>query len=121
MNPGCQISPDVFVMGQQQGKQGVAAGYPPSMDGIAAAPSSSKVPPPVSRIKGLKPKQPRSAMSPSLGAGSSPSGAVLGIFNELSNGKSVHSTYIHCLLISVQHSVQHRFTVINRECPVFQT
>ena len=80
-------------MGQQQGKQGVAAApeqAPPSImepGVIKAAPAS--------RIKGLKPRQPSKesgAWSPALpggvalGAGP-PSGTMLGMFNELSNGK----------------------------------
>ena len=80
-------------MGQQQGKQGVA-GYPPPMEGVSAVPivSSAKVPP-VSRIKGLKPRQPKeSSWSPvitggiAIGAGP-PSAAGLGLFNEIPNGK----------------------------------
>ena len=90
-------------MGQQQGKQGVAAGYPPPMEGVATTgmlPSSKA--PPVSRIKGLKPRQPKEGswspalsgvnMSP-LGAGP-PSGAALGLFNELSNGKITLDLFI---------------------------
>ena len=80
-------------MGQQQGKQGVA-GYPPPMEGVSAVPivSSAKVPP-VSRIKGLKPRQPKeSSWSPvitggiAIGAGP-PSAAGLGLFNEIPTGK----------------------------------
>ena len=91
------------VMGQQQGKQGVAAGYPPPMEGVASSamlPSSKA--PPVSRIKGLKPRQPKegswspalsgTTMSP-LGAGP-PSGAAFGLFNELSSGKITLDTYL---------------------------
>ena len=90
-------------MGQQQGKQGVAAGYPPPMEGVASSamlPSSKA--PPVSRIKGLKPRQPKegswspalsgTTMSP-LGAGP-PSGAAFGLFNELSSGKITLDTYL---------------------------
>ena len=81
-------------MGQQQGKQGVAAApevaLPPGLEGgLVKAP-------PVSRIKGLKPRQQSKesgAWSPAmsggvaLGAGP-PTGTMLGMFNELSNGRT---------------------------------
>ena len=80
-------------MGQQQGKQGVAAPPEPAPPSIIDASVNKAAP--VSRIKGLKPRQSSKesgAWSPALtggvalGAGP-PSGTMLGMFNELSNGK----------------------------------
>ena len=80
-------------MGQQQGKQGVAAAPEPAPPSIIDAGVVKAAP--VSRIKGLKPRQSSKesgAWSPALtggvalGAGP-PSGTMLGMFNELSNGK----------------------------------
>ena len=86
-------------MGQQQGKQGVA-GIPPPMEGVAAIPmmTGTKAAP-VSRIKGLKPRQTKEgSWSPAisgampLGAGP-PSGAALGLFTDLTNGKGIVLLY----------------------------
>ena len=101
-------------MGQQQGKQGVAAApevaLPPGLEGgIVKAP-------PVSRIKGLKPRQqPKEsgAWSPALtggvalGAGP-PTGTMLGMFNELNNGRTeflLHYILIRVLLKECNYSV----------------
>lgn len=74
-------------MGQQQGKQGYPLPPPPMVEGVAPKP------PPVSRIKGLKPRQqPKdgswSPASQPLGAGP-PSVAILGMFNDHSNGRTL--------------------------------
>ena len=81
------------VMGQQQGKQGVAAAPEPAPPPVLEAGVIKAAP--VSRIKGLKPRQPSKesgAWSPALAGGVAlgagpPSGTMLGMFNELSNGK----------------------------------
>ena len=122
-------------MGQQQGKQGVA-GYPPPMEGVSAVPivSSAKVPP-VSRIKGLKPRQPKeSSWSPvitggiAIGAGP-PSAAGLGLFNEIPNGKPcIDSSSFRigtefdvgfafgCLLLSFSRQIENRKKFVKTYC-----
>ena len=122
-------------MGQQQGKQGVA-GYPPPMEGVSAVPivSSAKVPP-VSRIKGLKPRQPKeSSWSPvitggiAIGAGP-PSAAGLGLFNEIPNGKPcIDSSSFRigtkfdvgfafgCLLFSFSRQIENRKKFVKTYC-----
>ena len=78
-------------MGQQQGKQLGPPMPPPPMEGVASIPSIASKPQPVSKIKGLKSRHKdvsswSGGTGQALGAGP-PSVAVLGMFNELSNGK----------------------------------
>ena len=88
-------------MGQQQGKQGVAAPEAAISSGLE---SSGLKAPPVSRIKGLKPRQqPKESggWSPALSGGvplgaGPPSGSMLGMFSELSNGRNHLTLYFFC-------------------------
>ena len=64
---------------------------PPPMEGVTSIPSIASKPQPVSKIKGLKSRHKdvsswSGGTGQALGAGP-PSVAVLGMFNELSNGK----------------------------------
>ena len=81
-------------MGQQQGKQSGPPMPPPPMEGLASMPPVNPKPQAVSKIKGLKSRQNKDLGSWGAGAGQAlgagpPSFAILGMFNELSNGKII--------------------------------
>ena len=89
-------------MGQQQGKQTGPPMPPPPMEGMASMPPVNPKPQQMSKIKGLKTRQNKADVVGSWGSGAGqalgagpPSVAVLGMFNELSNGKNNENFLLH--------------------------
>ena len=100
-------------MGQQQGKQpGPPMSLPP-MEAVAnIMPPANQKPQSVSKIKGLKSRQNKdlsadrswsAGAGQALGAGP-PSVAVLGMFNELSQGKTIISLRILQMIFTYYRS-----------------
>ena len=94
-------------MGQQQGKQTGPPMPPPPMEGMASMPPVNPKPQQMSKIKGLKTRQNKadvgswgSGAGQALGAGP-PSVAVLGMFNELSNGKIDDNFILHTVSLQI--------------------